>query len=100
MKVVQLAEATNELALHLEYVRRGGTIRILDHGQPVADLVPVSGDNDNAHDDEALLAELEKQGLLRRGTGGPLSDDLLQAGPAGSEANVLEALLDEWRSSR
>lgn len=100
MKVVQVAEAGDELAYHLEYVKRGGTVRIVVQGQPVADLVPVCVDNDNDRDDEALLAAWEKRGLVRRGAGGPLSDDLLRPGPTGSPAGVLDALLDERRSSR
>lgn len=100
MKVIQIAEAGNELALHLEYVKHGGTIRIVDDGRPVADLVPISGDNDNALDDDLLLEELEKRGLVRRGASGPLPDDLLTPGPTGSRASVLDALLDERRGSR
>lgn len=100
MKVVQRAEAKNEPALHLEYVKRGGTIRIIDHDQPIADLVPVSGDNDSVRDGETLLAGLEKQWLVRRGTGGPATEDVFSPGPAGSQASVLDALLDERRGSR
>jgi antitoxin (DNA-binding transcriptional repressor) of toxin-antitoxin stability system len=94
MKVVRLAEAKKELAHHLEYVKRGGTIRLVDHDQPVADLVPIQGGGD----DEALLARLEKRGLVRRGKGGPVPADILRPGPRG--AGVLDALTEERRSSR
>lgn len=100
MKVIQLADARDELALHLEYVRHGGTVRIVDHDRPVADLVPVSGDNDNAADDEAMLAALEGRGLVRRGTGGPLPEELFHPGPAAGRAGVLDALLAERRGAR
>jgi len=100
VKVVQIADASNELALHLEYVKHGGTVRIVDHGRPVADLVPISGDNDNALDDDLLLGDMEKRGLVRRGANVPLPDDLLSPGPTGRRANVLDALLDERRGSR
>jgi len=60
----------------------------------------VCGDNDNSRDDEALLAALEKQGLVRRGASGPLPDEILCPGPAGVQASVLAALLEERRSSR
>jgi antitoxin (DNA-binding transcriptional repressor) of toxin-antitoxin stability system len=98
MKVVRLAEAKRELAHHLEYVKRGGTIRIVDRDRPVADLVPIQAANDD--DDDALLARLEKRGLVRRGKGGPIPADLLRPGPAGHDAGVLDALVAERRSSR
>jgi antitoxin (DNA-binding transcriptional repressor) of toxin-antitoxin stability system len=98
MKVIQVAEAKKELAHHLEYVKRGGTIRIVDHDRPVADLVPIQADNDN--DDAALLARLEKRGLVRRGKGGPVPAELLRPGPAGKDAGVLDALVEERRNSR
>src|SRR5690348_16551587 len=98
MKVVRVAEAKKELAHHLEYVRRGGTIRIVDRDRPVADLVPIQPDNDG--DDDALLARLEEHGLVRRGKGGPVPADLLRPGPAGRDAGVREALIAERRSAR
>lgn len=97
MKVVRISEARKELAHHLEYVKRGGTIRIVDRNRPVADLVPIQSDSDG---DDALLARLEKQGLVRRGKGGPVPADLLRPGPAGNRAGVLDALIEERRSSR
>ena len=66
MKVIQIAEAEVQLSRHLEYVKRGGTIRIVDRDRAVADLVPIRTED---KDDEALLARLEKDGLVRRGTG-------------------------------
>jgi prevent-host-death family protein len=98
MKVVRIAEAKKELSHYLEYVKRGGTIRILDRNRPVADLVPIRADE--ALDDEALLARLEQRGLVRRGKGGPLPADLLRRGPAGHQAGVVEAIIEERRSSR
>jgi antitoxin (DNA-binding transcriptional repressor) of toxin-antitoxin stability system len=98
MKVVRVAEAKKELAHHLEYVKRGGTIRIVDRDRPVADLVPIQADTDG--DDDALLARLEKRGIVRRGKGGPIPADLLRPGPARRDASVLDALTEERRSSR
>lgn len=97
MKVVriEIAEAKKALAHHLEYVKRGGTIRIVDRDRPIADLVPIQADGD-----DALLARLEKRGLVRRGKGGPLPAELLRPGPAGHGAGVLDALIEERRGSR
>lgn len=100
MKVVQIAEAKSQLSRHLAYVKRGGTIRIVDHARPIADLVPIQADEDEDGDDDALLARLEKRGLVHRGKGGPVPADLLRPGPAGNRAGVLDALIEERRSSR
>src|SRR5579862_3175949 len=98
MRVVRVADAKKELAHHLEYVKRGGTIRIVDRDRPLADLVPIHADNDAA--DDVLLADLEKRGLVRRGKRGPVPADLLRPGPAGKHAGVLDAVIEERRSSR
>src|SRR5689334_10605795 len=98
MKIVRIAEAKTELSQHLEYVKRGGTIRIVDRGRPIADLVPIQVDNDG--DDDAALARLEERGLVRRGKGGPVPAELFRPGPAGSRAGVCHALVEERRSSR
>jgi antitoxin (DNA-binding transcriptional repressor) of toxin-antitoxin stability system len=95
MKVVRVTEAKKELAHHLEYVKRGGTVRIVEHDRPVADLVPIQADSD-----DALLARLEKRGLVRRGKGGPVPAELLRPGPSGRGTDVLDALLEERRGSR
>jgi antitoxin (DNA-binding transcriptional repressor) of toxin-antitoxin stability system len=98
MKVVRVADAKKELGHHLEYVKRGGTIRIVDRDRPVADLVPIRAANDG--DDDALLDRLEKRGLVRRGKGGPVPADLLRPGPPARDAGVLDALVEDRRSSR
>ena len=98
MKVVRVAEAKKELSHHLEYVKRGGTVRIVERDRPVADLVPIHAAG--AGDDDALLARLEKLGLVRRGKGGPIPADLLRPGPGGRDARVLDALIEERRGSR
>ncbi len=66
--------------------------------KPIADLVPIHADNDG--DDDALLARLERSGLVRRGKGGPVPADPLRPGPPGGDADVLGALIEERRSSR
>ena len=98
MKVVRVSEATNQLSHYLEYVKKGGTIRIVEYDQPVADLVPIQGDDNE--NDEALLSRLEKCGLVRRGKEGPVPDELLRPGPVDKGAEVLEALIEERRGSR
>lgn len=50
--------------------------------------------------DEALLVRFEKEGLVRRGQGGPIPAELFQPGPTCRHASVLDALLEDRRSAR
>ena len=80
MKIANLARAKDDLSRYVAYVRRGGRVRILVSGVPAADLVPITPAM--AHDAalEEDLAGLERQGILRRGTGG-IPRELLRPGP-------------------
>ena len=98
MKVVKISDAKNNLSRHLAYVRRGGRVRIMDRATPVADLVPVEPAT-GSDDDAAILRDLERRGLVRRGRAGALAPELLRAGP-GRRAEVLAALLEERSGSR
>lgn len=98
MKQIKISDAKNNLSRHLEYVRRGGRIRILDRDVPVADLVPVQSGT-SATDDDAELDALERRGIVRRGRGGPMPRELFKPGP-GAGAGVLDALLDERSEGR
>jgi len=99
MKLVKISEAKNNLSRYLKYVRRGGRIRILDRDTPVADLVPVetTGSQD---EDEALLASLERRGIVTRGKPGPIDPEIFEPGPGGPRSGVVEALLEERRQGR
>jgi prevent-host-death family protein len=99
MKVVKTAEAKNNLSRYLEYVRRGGRVRILDRDEPVADLVPIEHLSE-ADEDDALLASLARRGLVRLGKPGPMPKDLLRAGPKVALDGAVAALLSERRRSR
>jgi antitoxin (DNA-binding transcriptional repressor) of toxin-antitoxin stability system len=79
MKIANLARAKDDLSRYVDYVRRGGRVRILVSGVPAADLVPIASAANDAPGDEDL-ADLERQGILRRGTGGA-GRELLRPGP-------------------
>ena len=96
MKLVKISDAKTNLSKHLEFVRRGGRIRILDRDTPVADLVPVDSSVSTGADD-ATLASLERRGLLRRGKGGRPDAELLRPGPGDSKGRAVAALLEERR---
>lgn len=96
MKQVNISEAKAQLSKHIAYVRRGGHVRIFDRDVPVADLVPIAPQATGG--DDALLADMERRGVVRRGKSGPIPAELFQPGPP-AEA-VLDALLDERRQGR
>jgi antitoxin (DNA-binding transcriptional repressor) of toxin-antitoxin stability system len=97
VKQVNISEAKAQLSKHIAYVRRGGQVRIFDRDLPVADLVPIQSSKGGT-DDDALLADMERRGVVRRGKAGPLPPEILQPGPSG--ASVLDALLEERRGGR
>jgi prevent-host-death family protein len=97
MKVANLARAKDDLSRYVEYVRRGGRVRILVRGVPAADLVPVAGGGEP--DEEADLRELERQGILRRGEGG-VPPEILRPGPRlkrGSKS-IVDTVIAERKS--
>jgi prevent-host-death family protein len=69
MKQAKIADLKNNLSRYLARVRAGETITVLDRNQPIARLVPISR-ADRRVALGAHLAELERKGWLRRGTGG------------------------------
>jgi antitoxin (DNA-binding transcriptional repressor) of toxin-antitoxin stability system len=97
MKRVNVASMKSRLSLYLEYVRRGGTIRIFDRDQPVADLVPLESRREASG--EALAALMNKHvrnGVIHQGRGAVR----LSHRRARSKKSVVEALLDERREGR
>jgi antitoxin (DNA-binding transcriptional repressor) of toxin-antitoxin stability system len=97
MKVVKISDAKANLSRHLQFVRRGGRIRVVDRDTAVADIVPIEPEADA--DDEALLTSLERRGVGRRGKAGRLPREIFEAGPEDARSGVVDALLDERRRS-
>ena len=99
MKQVKIADAKNNLSRYLKYVARGGRVRILDRDVPVADLVPIEPTATD-DDDDRVLADLARRGLIRPGEPGPLPSEIFRPGPRGKRgkragSQVLAALLDD-----
>ncbi len=67
MTTASITEAKNNLSKLLKKVRHGESVLILDRNVPVARLEPLPPGSPEA--DEAKLIELERRGLLKRGTG-------------------------------
>ena len=68
MEVTNLTDAKNRLSELVEKARGGEPVRILVRGVAAVDLVPVRGASSD-DDEERRLAELERRGVLRRGSG-------------------------------
>jgi antitoxin (DNA-binding transcriptional repressor) of toxin-antitoxin stability system len=79
MKVANLSRVKDDLSRYVGYVRKGGRVRIMVSGVPAADIVPVTGLTAESVSDEDL-ADLERHGVLRRGSGG-IPSEILRPGP-------------------
>jgi prevent-host-death family protein len=86
MKTANLSDVKNDLSRFVDLVRRGERVRILVHGVPAADLVPVEAGGE--------LGELERQGIVRRGTGG-WAKELDEPGPRVPGDSAVAALLKD-----
>jgi len=100
MKMARISELRDRLSRYLDHVRAGGRVVILDRNRPVAEIIPVgaSGPGPNAAN-EGRLATLQREGLLRRGTG-RIPPEIARGVALAKGAHVLDALLDERESSR
>jgi len=74
MKRVKIADLKNSLSRHLEHVRAGGDIVVLDRDTPIARVVPFSQpgtlDRSKGRDDAywtlERMADLERRGIITR----------------------------------
>jgi prevent-host-death family protein len=99
MKIASITETKNRLSALLDKVRHGETILIMDRDRPVARLEPVGADE--RVDPQGRLAQLERAGVIRRGSGKAARLILDKRPPriAGG-ASVLRALLAERAEGR
>ena len=99
MKRATVAHVKNNLSRYLAYVRRGGRVLIFNRDTAVAELVPAEPVGTHADEQvEEHLRHLEREGILRRGTG-RVADELCRP-PRGRRSGVLDALLEERASGR
>jgi prevent-host-death family protein len=92
MTTASVTEAKNNLSKLLKKVRHGESVLILDRNVPVARLEPLTPGSPEA--DEARLLELERRGLLKRGSG-KLPKDFWTRPLPKFKGSVVQALLDE-----
>jgi prevent-host-death family protein len=98
MKKASITEAKNHLSALIDSVKGGSPVLIVDRGRPVARLEPVNG---AASDDDARLARLVRDGIVRRARGG-VHKGLFATNPPRARKGVsaVRALLDERREGR
>jgi prevent-host-death family protein len=97
MATASISEAKAKLSALLDRVKAGETITITDRGQPVARLVPLNGGGEV--DWDARLESLERRGLIRRPKQTSDMRWILDQPLPKSRESVLEALLEERRTS-
>lgn len=91
MRQASISDLKARLSYYLREVRRGGEIQVLDRGNPVARLVPLSEGASASH--RTRREELIKDGILRPGTGD--ASRILDVPPLELPASVLEALAED-----
>ena len=69
-QVVGARELKTRLGRYLRAVRDGATITVTERGQPVARLSPIAEHEEGI---DAVLAELDAQGLITRASGEPFA---------------------------
>jgi antitoxin (DNA-binding transcriptional repressor) of toxin-antitoxin stability system len=94
VKEAKIGELRNRLSRYLALVRRGEIVRILDRDVPIAQIVPIGREPAAGRAQGERLAELERKGLIRRGSG-RIDREILRSDPPGKPCGVLAALLDE-----
>lgn len=92
-----ITEAKNNLSKLIERVRHGESVLILDRNIPVARLQPLKSGSSKS--DQAKLSELERRGMLKRGTG-KLPRHFFKLPPLKFKKSLVEAVLEERRESR
>jgi prevent-host-death family protein len=94
MKEAKISDLKNHLSRYLALVRRGEVVRVLDRNRPVAHIVPIAESGTGQPVGPEALADMERKGLIRRGTG-RIDPSILGKNPPGRPCGVLAALLEE-----
>lgn len=96
MKIAAVSELKARLSEYLNQVKTGMEVLITDRGNPVARLVPVS----RTRDLKGSLGRMEKQGLIRLGSGKLPKNFWKMHRPEDPGDLVLNALLEERETGR
>jgi prevent-host-death family protein len=96
MKTAAVSEIKARLSEYLTQVKAGMEILITDRGKPVARLVPLS----RSKGLKESLVQMEKQGLIRVGSGKLPKNFWRIHRPDDPKGTVLKALLEEREGGR
>ena len=96
MKTAAISKLKAYLSDYLEQVKAGNEVLITDRGRPVARLVPIS----RMQPTKEALARMEKQGLIKLGSGKIPKDFWSLPRAEDPKGLVLKALLDEREGGR
>ena len=96
MQTTSITELKNSLSAYLRSVKAGEEVLITDRGRPIARIVPVSPSDSI----EERMDDLERRGLLKRGTGKLPEDFWEMPRPKDPEGLVLKGLLQEREEGR
>ena len=96
MKTAPVSELKARLSEYLNQVKAGMEVLITDRGKPVARLVPIS----RSKDLKESLVRMEKQGLIKLGSGKLPKDFWRMDRPDDPQGLVLKALLEEREAGR
>ncbi len=96
MKTAPVSELKARLSEYLNQVKAGMEVLITDRGKPVARLVPIS----RSKNLKESLVSMEKQGLIKLGSGKLSKDFWRMERPDDPQGLVLKALLEEREAGR
>jgi prevent-host-death family protein len=96
MKTAPVSELKARLSEYLNQVKAGMEVLITDRGKPVARLVPIS----RSKNLKESLVSMEKQGLIKLGSGKLSKDFWRMDRPDDPQGLVLKALLEEREAGR
>ncbi|MFH0813400.1 MAG: type II toxin-antitoxin system prevent-host-death family antitoxin [Pseudomonadota bacterium] len=96
MTTAAVSELKARLSEYLNKVKAGAEVLITDRGKPVARIVPVR----RSKDVRESLVKMEKQGLIKLGSGRLPKDFWTMPRPDDPQGLVLRALLEERGEGR
>jgi len=98
MSLVKISDLKNRLSHHLRQVRAGQSVLVCDRNRVIARIDPAGDIPADAGEDRHWLEDLERRGVIRRGTG-RLRKGWLARRPK-PKASLLAAVLAERQESR
>ncbi len=95
MQTTSITELKNSLSAYLRNVKAGEEVLITDRGRPIARIVPISPSDSI----EERMDDLERRGLLKRGTGKLPEDFWEMPRPKDPEGSVRRAISQDREES-